>query len=229
MLKHLMEQPFIAATGVAALVHSTWSLGTFFSGAQPSSGWALVGWLIPALLIAFSLDVGQIVTSAEIRTHGLTVARGVTFVVFALATYYLQWLYMAHHMPEMSLSAGISEGMRASAIALRDMAIWLIPALMPASTLLYTFSGEQHKPSDAKAKRDDELVEGHRVVLDELVGRDGNDRETRQCAHCGKSFRSRSKTKKYCSTTCRVSASRRKLVDTGVTEEDELHEAETQN
>ena len=32
--KHLTEQPFILATGLAALVHSTWSLGTLFTGAQ---------------------------------------------------------------------------------------------------------------------------------------------------------------------------------------------------
>jgi hypothetical protein len=144
-MKHI-KQPFVFATGIAALIHSTWSLGTFFAGTQPE-GWHLLGWLVPALLIAFALDIGQIVTSTEIREHGLTVARGITFMIFALATYYLQWLYIAHHMPALPLSEGISPDMQSIAIRLRDMALWIIPSLMPLSTLLYTFSSDKRIPS----------------------------------------------------------------------------------
>ncbi len=140
-LRHILEQPFIFATGLAALVHSTWALGTLFAGQQPD-GWHLVGWLAPALLIAFALDVGQIATSAEIRAHGLTGRRGLTFVIFAGATYYLQWLYIAHHMPALPVGEGVSDIARASVISLRDAALWIIPALLPLSTLLYTFSSE---------------------------------------------------------------------------------------
>lgn len=138
-MKHLREQRFVLATGMAALIHSTWSLGTFFGGLQPE-GWHLIGWIIPAFLIAFALDVGQIATSQEIRRHGMTLARGVTFLIFALATYYLQWLYIAHHIPVLELSPGISPTMRDTALALRDLAIWIIPAFLPLSTILYTFS-----------------------------------------------------------------------------------------
>ena len=149
-LKHAYQQPLIFATGLAALVHSTWSLGTMFSGEQPSVesitsniGYVhFAGWIIPALLIAFALDIGQIITSHEIRTRGMTKARGVTFVVFALATYYLQWLYMAHHMPRLEMAEGISAIHLAAALQLKDMGLWLIPALLPLSTLLYTFSSE---------------------------------------------------------------------------------------
>lgn len=143
--RHIIHQPFIAATGAAALLHSTWSLGTLFAGVQPEPGniVALAGWLVPALLIAFALDVGQIVTSAEIRKDGLTFARGATFLTFALATYYLQWIYIAHHMPALPLGEGVSASWSGTALVMRDAAIWIIPALLPASTLLYTFSGKQ--------------------------------------------------------------------------------------
>ncbi len=140
VFSHIFRQPFVVATGFAALVHSTWALGTLFAGQQPE-GWHLVGWLAPALLIAFALDVGQIATSSEIREHGLTLGRGVTFFVFALATYYLQWLYIAHHMPALEIAAGVSDTARATAIYMRDAAIWIIPAFLPLSTVLYTFSG----------------------------------------------------------------------------------------
>lgn len=139
-LKHLRENLFITATGIAAFVHSTWALGTFFAGEQPE-GWHLIGWLLPAALVAFALDVGQISTSIDIRERGLTLSRGATFIVFAVATYYLQFLYMAHHMPALVLSMGISEAHHDTALWLRDLAIWAIPALLPLSTLLYTFSG----------------------------------------------------------------------------------------
>lgn len=144
-LKHIFEQPFITATGVAALVHSTWALGTLFSGPQPEGGWELVGWLVPAFLIAFALDVGQIVTSAEIRSRGLTWQRAVTFTTFAAATYYLQWLYIAHHMPGLQLAAGVRPEWSGLTGLIRDAALWLIPALLPLSTLLYTLSSNQRE------------------------------------------------------------------------------------
>lgn len=142
ILKSLWEHKFIAATGVSALIHSTWTLGTLFSGEQPS-GLQLVGWLIPAFLIAFALDMGQIATSAEIRHNGLTKSRALTFVVFALATYYCQWIYMAHHMPALAIAAGVSEVHRQLAVSMRDLALWVIPAFLPISTVLYTFSNKK--------------------------------------------------------------------------------------
>lgn len=151
VLRHMIEQPFVTATGLAALVHSTWSLGTLFSGQQPDAAvnWQFVGWLLPALLIAFALDVGQIVTSAEIRQQGLNIGRGLTFFVFAAATYYLQWLYIAHHMPLLDIAPGVSAVAQATARSLRDAAIWLIPALLPLATLLYTLSGGQRQERSA--------------------------------------------------------------------------------
>jgi hypothetical protein len=153
--KHFTGQPFVLATGIAALIHSTWSLGTLFSGEQPAIenistaiGYVhFAGWILPALLIAIALDVGQVVTSHEIRTSGLTWQRGLTFFVFAFATYYLQWLYIIHHVPALPIADGVSSVHRAVTVAMRDVGIWLIPMLLPLSTLLYTFSGEnQRKP-----------------------------------------------------------------------------------
>lgn len=159
-LKHAYQQPLIFATGLAALVHSTWSLGTMFSGEQPAVelitdgiGWIhFAGWIVPALLIAFALDIGQIVTSHEIRARGMTKARATTFTVFALATYYLQWLYMAHHMPLIPLAPGISSIHLTAALQLRNFALWLIPALLPLSTLLYTFSSESDEIETIQVK-----------------------------------------------------------------------------
>lgn len=146
-LKHMTEQPFILATGLAALVHSTWSLGTLFAGLQPdihSDGLVpYMFWLVPALLIAFALDVGQISTSAELREGHRTRARYLTFIIFAVATYYLQWTYMIHHMPALTLAAGVRESWGSVATLLRDAAIWIVPALLPLSTTLYTLSGGQ--------------------------------------------------------------------------------------
>lgn len=148
VLKSLWEHKFIAATGVSALIHSTWALGTLFSGMQPSEPLAFAGWLIPAFLIAFALDMGQIATSSEIRHEGLTVSRGLTFFVFAVATYYLQWLYIAHHMPALAIAPGVSEVAKATATYMRDAALWIIPSFLPLSTILYTFS---NKKSEVKA------------------------------------------------------------------------------
>lgn len=159
IIHHLKEQPFVVATGLAALIHSTWSLGTMFAGPQPpveniSSLIEFVhfaGWLIPAFLIAFALDVGQIATSHEIRVHGRSFMRMLTFGVFAVATYYLQWIYLINHIPAMTLSAGIAESHRQAAQTMSDLAIWLFPMLLPLSTLLYTFSGREDAHLDVIA------------------------------------------------------------------------------
>jgi hypothetical protein len=168
VLKHAVEQPFIFATGLAALVHSTWSLGTLFSGSEPDQFTiAWVAWLIPAFLIAFALDVGQIVTSSEIRAGSRSRRKYVTFAVFALATYYLQWVYMVHHMPALELSGGIRESWGDVVALFRDMAIWIIPALLPLSTLLYTLSSDdmsseqqpEHKPGQVQIEHQPVKIE----------------------------------------------------------------------
>lgn len=144
MLKHLIHQPFVFATGLAALVHSTWSLGTLFAGSEPEQfTFAWLAWVLPAALIAFALDVGQIVTSSEIRAGSRSRRKYLTFAVFAIATYYLQWVYMVHHMPDLQLSAGIRETWGDIVTLIRDCAIWIIPALLPLSTLLYTLSSDE--------------------------------------------------------------------------------------
>lgn len=143
IIKHILTQPFVFSTGLAALFHSTWSLGTLFAGNEPYPQFtpAWFAWVVPAFLIAFALDVGQIVTSSEIRAGNHTRVKYLTFATFAVATYYLQWLYIAHHMPLLDLADGVRGEWSGMTGLLRDAAIWIIPAMLPLSTLLYTFSG----------------------------------------------------------------------------------------
>lgn len=131
---------FIFTTGTAALIHSTWSLATFFNGAEPSGGLPWLFWITPAFLLAISIDVGQIATSAQIANGQRTRAKYATFGVLAIATYYLQWLYLAHHLPLISLGEGVNPNVVPFATGVRDIALWALPGLLPASTLLYTFS-----------------------------------------------------------------------------------------
>jgi hypothetical protein len=181
--KHLIEQPFVAATGAAALIHSTWSLATLFSGQQPESMFHLVGWLIPALLIAFALDVGQIATSMEIRLHGLTWRRGITFVTFAFATYYLQWLYMAHHMPALALADGVRQTWGSLATLMRDAGLFIIPALLPLSTLLYTFQGMHSEDAGITPAPQSVITP---VILDDAqLDSEQQNQHVAECPACG--------------------------------------------
>jgi hypothetical protein len=154
--KHAISQPFIFATALAAFIHTTWGAATLFSGLGPQmdldrpetiATW--LWWVLPGALIAFALDVGQIATSAEIRAGHHNKGKYITFTVFAIATYFLQWLYMAHHMPALPLSDGVRQEWTGIAQLMRDAALWFIPALLPASTIAYTFSNkvdEQPQP-----------------------------------------------------------------------------------
>lgn len=152
-LKHMSENLFITFTGIAALVHSTWSLGTMFSGKAPVwPSWDYMAWVLPAFFVAFAMDIGQISTSAAIRHNGLTWQRGLTFFVFALATYYLQFLYIAHHLPLIALAPGISETHRELVKTSVDAAIWILPLLLPLATMLYTISGGDSKEQPIEQK-----------------------------------------------------------------------------
>lgn len=160
-IRHALQQPFITATGIAAFIHSTWTLGTLFGGLPPQMALnlAFLYWIIPAMLIAFALDVGQIMTSVEIRAGARTRAKYITFTVFAVANYFLQWLYMAHHMPALELATGVREQWQPVTQLIRDASLWVIPSFLPLSTLLYTLS-DNHQPALAQAAFSD----GHEVV-----------------------------------------------------------------
>lgn len=148
LLNHITAQIFVTAAGLAAFVHSTWSLATFFTGQEPDKRadiFAWVLWIVPAALIAFAIDVGQINTAHEIRSGQRTIKKYITFTVFAVATYYLQWLYIVHHMPEIALASGITAEAQSLVMAIRNAAIWILPALLPLSTLLYTLSHSEVK------------------------------------------------------------------------------------
>jgi len=140
ILRHIISQPFVASTSIAALVHSTWSLCTFMGGDQPTDPLHLVGWLLPGFLLAFSLDVGLLWTAVSINRKeggkGMYAAMG----VLLLAMFYLQWLYMAIHLPEVSLGAGVRQQWIDAISFGRDMSLFVVPALLPISVGLFTFS-----------------------------------------------------------------------------------------
>lgn len=145
---------FIFATSLAMLVHSTWTFGTLFSGKQPTIDGTLEQWIsyllwvTPALLVALAIDIGQIQTSVKLskaRVERQKVTLGITFCTLALAGYYLQWFHLAHHIPALEFGAGLSSEMQLSLKGVKDIAIFVVPALLPLSTILYTLSsGDNH-------------------------------------------------------------------------------------
>ena len=165
-LKHMSENLFVTFTGIAALVHSTWSLGTMFSGQAPNGDWlAYAGWVLPAFFVAFAMDIGQISTSAAIRHNGLTWQRAFAFFVFSVATYYLQFLYIAHHMPALDIALGISAEHHPAVQTARDAAIWILPLLLPLSTMLYTISDGDNKKQAIKPQAPEATIT---MVIEDL-------------------------------------------------------------
>lgn len=132
---------FVIATGFAALTHSTWTLATAFGGSEPSQfTGAWWSWLIPGFLIAFSFDIGQIAISVELRNGERTRAKYIAFLVLAISTYFLQWWYLAHHLPSLVLAEGLRPDWKPFASFMSDAIIWIAPGLLPLATTLYTWS-----------------------------------------------------------------------------------------
>lgn len=181
MFEHIRSQPFVASTALAAFFHSTWTLGTVFSGTIPDPTTEFIKWagaIFPAALIAFSLDVGQVVTAHEVKEGDRSKWKLGAFIIFAIATYYLQLVYMIAHTPELTLGAGVAEWVQPVILFLRDISVFIIPGLLPLSTLLYTFSHRAivDTPEEAIEKAiqviDDErpkLEDGHKNLFTRYI------------------------------------------------------------
>lgn len=188
-LKHALQQPFIFATGLSAGIHSAWSLGTMFSGNMPQPGLTghFIFWIVPAVLIAFAIDIGQISTSAEIRAGQHSRAKYGTFVTLALATYYLQFIYIVHHMPALQIAAGVAL-FPSLAELVRNAAVWVIPALLPISTILYTIGTDD--PPVLKPAEGYQLETPAEIVINDallLQGENNHEPELYDalCDECG--------------------------------------------
>lgn len=164
-LKHLSEQPFVVIVGIAALIHSTWTVATFSGGTGPTvdsfvTGLSWLWWILPGFLTAFALEVGQVVTARQIqRGIGRKVHLGnflfnvktLTFVVLSAATYLLQLTYLLHHYPDLPISAGLSAASRNAASFVMEIIVWAMPLLLPAAMLMFT-AGDEASPEDRQRR-----------------------------------------------------------------------------
>lgn len=146
----IVSELFIGLTALAMFVHSQWTFNILFTGHdQPVLNGAdtivpFLLWFIPGAGIAFAIEFGQVATSyllKRARTWGRRIPLIITFTVLALAGFYLQWFALAHHMPALEFGAGLSADALPTATRMKDGALWIIPALLPLSTLVFTLSG----------------------------------------------------------------------------------------
>lgn len=145
-IRSFFAQPFIVATSIAAFFHSTWSLATLFAGHEPAFGWQWFAWVVPAALIAFAIDIGLVSVSADMRSGERTRPKYITFIILAASTYLLQLLYIGSHMPVVDLGPGVAERAKGAVLFARDFSVYFLPALLPLSTTIYTFS--YHRKSE---------------------------------------------------------------------------------
>lgn len=190
LLHHLREQPFLAAVSAAAVVHSSWSLSTFFAGHEPVieadlGRWLI--WIVPGFLLAFSIDVGLLSLSHHIRHGRRNRSKLFAFFVLSLAMAYSQFLYISAHLPFVSLGTGVPEIARASVQSVKDAAVWVLPALLPLALILYAFSdsGARQPAPDAQTER--KVTEP--VTESALVAVETPDGHLAECPACGWSKR----------------------------------------
>lgn len=146
--KHFKEQPFVVFVALAALPHSMWTIGTYMSGDFPRfAAWsdlpAVLWWLVPALSLAIAFDVGMVVTAGEIR--GGNKSRWLVFTFYALsfASYVLQFLYVLPHAPHVPVGTGAQPFVINVGTFIQQVCIFLLPAFLPAATILYTMASHE--------------------------------------------------------------------------------------
>lgn len=154
ILETIREHAFVASVSIAAFTHSSWSLATVFGGQEPSFGWAWAGWIIPAALIAASIDIGLLSLATHIQNpRERTAGRILSFGLLALGMFALQGLYVSSHMPVIPLAAGVRVEWAEYAALFRDSMLIVVPGLLPLALVLHTISGSrQHEQTTIKPK-----------------------------------------------------------------------------
>lgn len=147
-LSLLWAHIFIILTGLAALPHSIWSASTIMQGVEPGfPTLAWVAWAFSGFLLGLAIDAGQIAISIQIARGERHWMRFVAFGALTLITFYLQWYYASAHVPLTQLGPGMNGQVTPFASGLRDLGVWLVPALLPITTLIYTFGYPERKRS----------------------------------------------------------------------------------
>lgn len=162
-IKRIPEHTFVTIVGIAAFIHSTWTVATFSGGIAPTvsggdPGAAILSilawswWVIPGALSAFALEVGQVVTARQIQAGigrklhipkvGDLNVKTLTFVILSAATYLLQLTYLLHHFPDLPIAPGLSEKSRYAAQTVMEIVTWGMPLLLPISMLMFTAGDE---------------------------------------------------------------------------------------
>lgn len=150
--KHFKEQPFIVLVALAALPHTAWAIGTYTQGVQPSvSDWpslvTALAWLVPPLAFAIAMDIGQVVTAGEIRAGNRSKWLVATFYSLAIFTYICQLLHGMHHYPKLEIGSGAAPFVVSVGSIISQCAVFVLPVLLPAATVLYAMAYHQPEKS----------------------------------------------------------------------------------
>lgn len=158
---------FVVMVGLAALPHSLWSSSTIMQGTEPAfPSYHWLAWAVSGLLLGIALDAGLIVISIQIAAGERTRARYIAFGVLTVIQFYLQWYYAAAHVPLTQLGVGINSQAMSAAIGLRDAGVWIVPSLLPATILIYTFG----YPARKKARNTATITQTKTSVKIEMPG-----------------------------------------------------------
>jgi hypothetical protein len=126
--------------------HTAWGAAFTMQGQPPDDLLGQLAWWLSGALFAVAVDVSMLAISRAIRagrerTPWLLLA----FALVALASMFTQLLYAAHHAAPLALSAGVAPAWAAALQPLVDARVVVIPLLLPALALLYTFAGVGHR------------------------------------------------------------------------------------
>lgn len=150
--KHFKSQPFIVLVALAALPHTVWTIGTYTAGLQPDAfgDWSnlirAVAWLFPPLMFGIAFDIGQVVTAGEIRNGNRSQWLVRTFYALAVFSYISQLLYAMHHYPKMGIGEGAAPIVTTVGSIISQIAVFVLPALLPVAQVLYTMAYHQPAP-----------------------------------------------------------------------------------
>lgn len=155
---------FVVIVGLAAWLHSSWAFATVIGGSTPVTVIGSVSdlfhwlyWYGPGAAAAAAVDVGMINLAAQFKRGQGTRARLTTFAALSVISYVGQVLFSVSHSGAYTPSVGLSEFSASIAAVVWQLFIWLLPATLPVTLILWAWSDVQ-APTVQKSEPETQVI-----------------------------------------------------------------------
>lgn len=132
------------AISLATMQHTIWSSSFVFEGEYPKTLIEQLHWIVLGLLIAITIDLGMFLSARYLRNK-FKISMFISFVIAALASFYMQLIYAAYHTGNFTFGEGVAQPIVALLQPFIEYRTIILPMILPLFAVVYTMSNRETK------------------------------------------------------------------------------------